>query len=838
MPIKRYASSSFFFPRNPSPFSHLRRIICTESATNSYLASHHDDLIRKFISIFTSQPFPPGAPNLKELAPKLTNKVVETVLGRLKSWRIALGFFNWASNQNGYRHDIYAYNAMASILSRARQNAPLRALVMEIVNSRCSMSPGALGFLVRCLGNAGLFVEAVMLFDQVKMMGLCVPNSYSYNCLLEALSKSKSIELLEVKFKEMSDLGCRFDKYTLTPLLQVYCNTGKFDRALNVFSKICDQGWVDEHVLSILVVSFSKWGEIDKAFELIERMEEQNVRLNEKTFIVLIHGFVREDRVDKALQLFIKMRKMGFPPQVSLYDVMIGGLCKNKELEKALSLYVDMKGLGMHPDDEILKKLISSFCEEGELTQLLEKIGEDMDMEAKTFLHSSVLKYLVDNDSIEKAYKLLCTIMRDPSTSNLVVDGSLKNNKKGIPLDAISFSTVINGLLKANKLDTALTLFEDMLQTGFEGNVTVYNNLIEWLCKAGRLEESCKILRIMEEAGCEPTQFTLNSIFGCLSKRGDVAGALDLLRKMRICGIVPWIKNSTLLVKELCARGRTVEAYKFLNDMVQEGFLSDIIPYSAVIEGFMKIQEVDQALALFQDICACGYHPDVIAYNIVIKGLCQAKRVAEAVELLNEMALKGLAPSVVTYNFLIDGCCKSGEVDESMLFLSRMLREEVEPNEITYTILLNGLCAAGRPDDALLLWNEMRKKVCAPNRINFLALIHGLCQCSRPKEALEFFHEMEQKNLESDTSVHVILISAFLSDANISLAFELFEEMVRKEKLPNSLDKNCLIIRDAIHKFLEDSRTSSFIINLILEGGIPAVNLSDIRNKNEHMITI
>ena len=91
-------------------------------------------------------------------------------------------FFKWASNQNGYRHNIYTYNAMASILSRARQNALLKALASDVVSSRCSMNPGAFGFLIRCLGSVGLIDEANDLFDQVKRVGLCVPNDYSYNC--------------------------------------------------------------------------------------------------------------------------------------------------------------------------------------------------------------------------------------------------------------------------------------------------------------------------------------------------------------------------------------------------------------------------------------------------------------------------------------------------------------------------------------------------------------------------------------------------------------------------------------------------------------------------------
>ena len=62
--------------------------------------------------------------------------------------------------------------------------------------------------------------------------------------------------------KEMRDYGWKFSKYTLTPVLQVYCNAGKFEKALSIFNDMNEREWVDMHVFSLLVLSFSKWGEV------------------------------------------------------------------------------------------------------------------------------------------------------------------------------------------------------------------------------------------------------------------------------------------------------------------------------------------------------------------------------------------------------------------------------------------------------------------------------------------------------------------------------------------------------------------------------------------------
>ncbi|XP_050264388.1 putative pentatricopeptide repeat-containing protein At5g08310, mitochondrial [Quercus robur] len=828
--IRPCALLSLLFTKN---LSHTHRPICTKTHTNIYDSSFHSDLTsitNGFISIFTKKPFSPHNPELNSLSPRLTTQVVESVLNCLKSWKIAHMFFTWASNQCGYKHNCYTYNAMASILSRAGQIPPLRAMVMDIVNLRCSMSPGALGYLVRCLGSAGLFDEANVLFDQARRMGLCVPNDYSYNCLLEALSKSNSVVLIEMRMKEMHDYGWKFSKYTLTPVLQVYCNAGKFEKALSMFNDMNERGWVDLHVFSILVMSFSKWGEVDKAFELIERMEDHNITLNEKTFRVLIHGFVKESRVDKALQLFDKMQQSGFYPDVSLYDVLIGGLCKVKELEKALHLFSEMKQLGIHPDVKILTKLVTFFSEEKKMIQLLEEMQEDIDEEAMSLLYNSVLNALVKNNSINKAFLLLKAMMGDQSDAD-VVEHKLLSVKKAIRPDTTSFSIVIDGLLGTGKLDSALNIFQHMKQIGCAPNIMIYKNLIDGLCNSNRSEESYELFREMKLSRFEPTRFIYNSIYGCLCRMEDVVAALDLVKEMRVYGYEPYTKHSTLLVKGLCKHGRAVEACKFLASMVQEGFLLDIIPYSAAIDGLIKTQEVDRALELFRDICSRGYCPDVVAYNILISGLCKAKRVSEAEDILHEMEVKGLVPSVITYNLLVDGWCKNGDVDQAMLFLSQMFVKDRKPNVITYTTLMNGLCNAGRPDDALVLWNEMGREGCSPNNIAFMALIHGLCKCGRPDTALVYLHQMQEKEMEPDTFVYVALMSSFLCNLNLPLAFEILKEMAGKGNFPDPLDKNCLIVRDAVLKLLEDARTSSRVRNLIAEGRIPKICCSDVKDE-------
>ncbi|CAA6658900.1 unnamed protein product [Spirodela intermedia] len=737
---------------------------------------------------------------LRSAGQRLTPEAVENVLKDLKGWRRAHEFFLWSSRQERYRHNCYTYNAMASILSRARRIGPLRSLAKEVVERRCPMTPGALGFLIRCLGDQGLIEEANYLVDNAEKMS-CLPNSYTYNCLLESLARSGRVDMVESRLNDMLVMGMRIDKYTMTPVLKAYCNAGKFERALLMFDEILEKGWGDEYVFTILLVSFCKWGEVDKTCELLERMESMKMKLNERTFCILIHGFLTRERWG--------------------------------ELGKALEFYLEMKGNRILPDVQLVSKMVSAFCGGGDFMtaqQLLEVDGEDMDSDSLVLLYNAVLEGLVNHGDVEGAHSLVRMMMgphvpereQNSSTEAVQTDsivGAPFSLEKMVRPNADSLGIVVCGLCKVEKLDMALQLINDMSTGGYTGTLLMYNNLINELCN----------VRKMPDFGVEPTQFTHNSIFGCLCKREEAQAAADFLKVMRKYGHVPWIKHCTLLVQQLCKHGRVEEACKFLDDMVEVGFVPDMITYSAAIHGLCSIGNMDRALEIFRKVSIEWYLPDVVAHNIIINGFCNAGRLVEAQEILKEMLEKGLVPSVVTYNLMMNAWCKEDNIDAALLCFSDVVDDASRsPTVVTFTILINGLLSARRPDDALAYWMKMKEKGCTPNKISYSALIHGLCKCGIEDTALAYFNEMCEKEIEPDISVYIVLLNALASNGNTVEALTVLNKMVQKFEFSSPVGKNYELLRDALQILYRDRHTSSDLARVIDEGRIPVFQSLDI----------
>ncbi|XP_020584392.1 putative pentatricopeptide repeat-containing protein At5g08310, mitochondrial [Phalaenopsis equestris] len=787
---------SLSYPSNPSSPSHPQG--SSSSIDSSSLS--HNQLAHELFDVFSQPPNLRDSDVLRNLGRRLTLETVEIVLKDLRGWRAAHEFFRWASWQEGFRHSCYTYNAMAERLSRARRRTQLKALARELVGHRCPMTPGALGFLIRCLGRQGLAEDAEFVFDHANDLS-CIPNSYTYNCFLEVLARTGKVELVETRFREMVEVvGWEPDKYTLTSVLQSYCNSRKVDDALLIFNKINDKCWLDEHIFTILIVSLSKWGEVDRACEMVELMEKFGMRPNEKTFHVLIHGISKQGRHEKAVELFEKMKGFGLNGDLPLLSVMIEGLCEGKELERAMILYREMKIVGIHPDLLLAKKLIYSVCAEGDFitaNNLLEEEGESLDLDSLVSLYNAVLDGLVSHGDAEWAYTLLRAMMEHSPSP---VPHLTFNIKKKAQPNLDSFVIVICSLCKTQKLDLALVLMRDMISMGCKGKILIYNDIISELCKADRLEEAYEVVRMMMELRFEPTEFTQNSIFHALCKRENFSAVLILLKEMRLKGHVPWIKHCTLVVDQLCKNGKVETAHDFLDSIVQVGFLPDLIAYSAAINGMCKVGNVEKALKQFRNISSNGFLPDVVAYNILINGFCKAGRLNSAQEILDEMVEKGLVPSIVTYNSMIDGLCKANKMSEALTCLTKMVDSTREPNTITYTSLIDGMCSAGAPDEAVLFWNEMKEKGCAPNETSYTAIIHGLCKCGRADAALIYFYEMKQSGFSLGTYIYLLLINSLILVAKMAEAFEVLNEVLQKDCCPLNGSKNHRLLMKAVTK--------------------------------------
>ncbi|OEL34712.1 hypothetical protein BAE44_0004260 [Dichanthelium oligosanthes] len=410
------------------------------------------------------------AARLRRLAAHLTPPAAESVILRLPSWRHALDFFRWAAEQPGFRHSCYSLNAMASLLS-PHQRAHLDRLAGDAVASRCPMTPGALGFLLRRLGAAGLTDTAARVFDAARTTLSCTPNSYTYNCLLDALAKAGRADDAEARLREMVAR--------------------------------CGDESVD-----------SKWGKVEGAVELVGRMEALGMRPSEKTLSVLVHGVLIEglcqgNKIEKAVHFFEEMKRNGVAPDVRLLKKIIETFCseghftsvvpfinENAEHLKpsgVVSLYnVVLEGLVNSGDIEAAYQLLRSMVHGSE------RVSNDDTSGAHLFIISEGVKPNSDSFNIvvcglyrlDEAYE----IRKDPSAAiDLLREIRTNGHKPWVK----NCTEMVQQLCLSGRITEALQFLDEMLKMGFLPDIITYSAAMNGMCETGKFDEAQEIMEEM-----------------------------------------------------------------------------------------------------------------------------------------------------------------------------------------------------------------------------------------------------------------------------------------------------------------------------------------------------
>ncbi|KAL8523219.1 hypothetical protein ACS0TY_013259 [Phlomoides rotata] len=94
-------------------------------------------------------------------------------------------------------------------------------------------------------------------------------------------------------------------------------------------------------------------------------------------------------------------------------------------------------------------------------------------------------------------------------------------------VDTLLYGTVIEGLCKKMKIDTALKVFDEMCDKGISPNVIVYSSLIRGLCSLSRWEQVSLLQDEMIGLKIYPNVVTFNCFVDALCKKGLVDKAED-----------------------------------------------------------------------------------------------------------------------------------------------------------------------------------------------------------------------------------------------------------------------------------------------------------------------
>ncbi|CAI9292121.1 unnamed protein product [Lactuca saligna] len=414
-------------------------------------------------------------------------------------------------------------NALLSGLSRERNYKRINLVLNEMKENNIKPDIVTFGMLVNHLCKAHRVDDALDMLKKMKegSDGISIkPDVILYNTVIDGLCKvGRQAEGFLLMEQMKSEHNCAPNVVTYNCLIDGFCKSGEIERAHELFDQM-DKENVAPNVITMntLVDGMCKNGRISNAMEFFRKMqEEKGIKGNAVTYSTLISAFCNVNNMDRAMRLFDEMESLGSPDALAYYS-LISGLTLAGRPDDAAFIASKMKKSGFLPDLLTYNTLIGGFCRKKKLDKAVEilKDMEDSKIKPDSVTYNTLISYFTQNGDFGTAHKFLKQMVKDGNAPTVV-----------------TYGTLIHGHCLAGNLDEGLNLFEEMIRTSkVVPNNVIYNILIDSLCKCGKVDHALSLMDGMLEKGVAPNTTTYNAMLKGISSRNRLKDAERLMNQM------------------------------------------------------------------------------------------------------------------------------------------------------------------------------------------------------------------------------------------------------------------------------------------------------------------
>ncbi|KAF3670587.1 putative protein arginine N-methyltransferase PRMT10-like [Capsicum annuum] len=505
------------------------------------------------------------------------------------------------------------------------------------------------------------------LFDKLSEYGL-TPNKVTYAVIIEGCCKNGNVQKAVEVYRQMKLAGIKPNVYVEHSLIKGFLSVNLLDEAMNVFDGAINLGTANVFIYNSIIAWFCKKGLIDKAQNIWDKMVDNGVLPSITSYNNMILGNCRNGNMDRALKLFSELPKRNLKANVITYSILIDGYFRKGDGDKAENMFNQMSSSGIFPTDYTFNTVISGMSKVGKTSEakdLLKQIVAGGLLLPTCMSYNSLIDGFLKEDDVNSAL----TVYREMCDS-------------GISPDVVTYTTLIDGFCKSNNIDLALKMLNEMRNREIKLDVIAYAVLIDGFCKRRDMKSASELFDEILQVGLSPNQFVYNSMLSGLRNVNNMEEALVLRDRM-----------------------------------ISEGVSCDLETYTTLIDGLLKDGKIVLASDLFTEMLGKGIMPDDITYTVLVQGLCNKGQVENAYNILEEMCKKSITPSVLIYNTLIAGYFKDGNLQEAFRLHDEMLDKGLMPDDTTYDILISGKLKENSLDldwDVVVLEKTPTPPTCSP----------------------------------------------------------------------------------------------------------------------------
>ncbi|KAL8204666.1 hypothetical protein R6Q57_010289 [Mikania cordata] len=461
-------------------------------------------------------------------------------------------------------------------------------------------------------------------------------------------------------------------------------------------------------------------------------------------------------------------RQIGYSHSLAVYDTLLDIMqCDNNKIPD--HFLRDIKD----NDDEVLGKLLNvlirKYCRNSSWNIALEELGrlKGFGYKASRVTYNTLIQVFLEADKLDTA-DLVYQEMADV----------------GYGMDAHTLGSFAYSLCKTGKWREAL----DMVKKGnMVADTVFYTRMIAGLCVGSFFEEAMQVLIRMRCDHCYPNVITYRTLLcGCLNK-GKLGRCKRILSMMITEGCYPSPKIYNSLVHAYCKSGDFSYAYKLVKETEKYGVQPSHIIYNIFVGGICgknKILSPDNLKLVemaYGQMMEGGFVLNKVNVTNYAQCLCGVGKFEKAYNVIQEMMKNGFVPDNSTYNKVFSFLCDASKLEKVFWLFKEMKKNGVVPNVHTYTMLIDSFCKAGLTPQACIWFEEMIANGCAPNVVTYTALIHAHLKANKITDVNELFEMMLSCGCSPNVVTLTALIDGYCKIGQTEKALQIYSRMKGKE---------------------------------------------------------
>eukprot|EP01018_Ginkgo_biloba_P014275 Gb_03221 [translate_table: standard] len=434
----------------------------------------------------------------------------------------------------------------------------------------------------------------------------------------------------------------------------------------------------------------------------------------------------------------------------STYVSLLQGCIKNKALTDGKLVHAHITERGFMPDTILDTALVTMYAKCGNM------------MDARRVFDQMPRRNVV-------SWTALITAYARHGHADKALKAFYQMQRAGIQPDRFAFATVLPACANLAALRQGKEIHEEIIRSGFEPDVNVWNALVDMYAKCGSIKDARHVFDKMPERNV----VSWNSMIAGYAQNGHVDKALNLFLETPEPNVVSW----NAMIAGYAQNGLIDESRKLFEKMPEP----NVVSWNAMIAGYAQNGHVEDALKLFHKM------PDrnVVSWTAMIAGCAQNGFIDEALKLFQKMPER----NVVSWNAMIAGCTENGQNEESLKLFRQMQLAGVAPNSKTFVSLLPACANLAALEQGKAIHEEINKAglqsdICVAN-----ALVDMYAKCGSIKNALHVFDKMPRRDVVSWTA----MIGGYAMHGCGEEALKLFEQMQHAGTKPDHITLVCVL---------------------------------------------